>query len=881
MALAMCLSLLPATALAANDLSGHWAEDVITQWQEKGYVSGYADGSFRPDAPITRAAFAKLMNRAVGFTEEAAISFADVAAGDWYYPEVARAVSAGYTQGYADGTFRPNKDITRAEAAAMIARATGLTAQESYADSFSDEVPAWARGSVGAVAAAGFMRGYADGTFGANATITRAAAVVTLDRVAQKVRETVTVTEPGTTLENQLIGGDLIVAESVGNGNVYLKNVTVLGDTYIRGGGSHSVYAENSRFGGTVHMQKNGLHMGISGTTEIGDMQMEKPSSITFEKGFSGSVKSLTIPEGAPDGKYSIEAEDKGSTPVENMKLDAKADLSIDANISSMTVGEKAENSTITVEKDATVDSMEVSSKVEVGGKGTVDNTEVSEGGSVTTPTAKPSGSSSSSSGGSSRPTVTFTPNYINLEQNARYASFKVDAAVTADDLKISVTEDGTVLEKDSDYTLTVSTHSNTNSATIAISFTSPLTLDATYQVTIQASSTGASKYRIEKTTTTLSTPKSVKWNAEATGTGAILPGVAIPEDGAKVTFTATGAIFNSFSTTSTTSLITATLKGSSSESTTTIDSSKITPTVNGNTVTVSLEGLELSADTYTLTLNVNKTCLEYTGNFLTSDPSTATATFTVNEAAVTLGNATSSPLTFTSGTALDTEGVKVSFPATGIQSIYTEGTNKATAAISPDGSGLNAGVSFADGNVVVTLSGEPTTAGTYTVTLNIPKDGITAKDGYIVPDGGFSKTFDFTVKPVSTTTPVTVGDPSVYSLIVFQGDDLNESPKTITFTTTGVKTMDASKVTVSMSEVSTITSSVSFTPPTSGATGTLTITFKGSVPADATVTGSGLTITIPTDAFTSYVDGYGAPDEYYPEQNLKLDVRSSSSSGD
>lgn len=180
LAAAMALPAVPALA-ATNDISGHWAEQVLTEWQEKGLLKGYADGSVKPNNSITRAEFITLINNAKGITEEQSISFTDVRPNDWFYSAVARA--AGYTKGYEDNTFRPNQTITRAEAAVMLANVAGLSQNEAGADGFSDAIPTWAKGSVGAVVAAGLMRGYPDGSFGANIPTTRAEAVSALDRV--------------------------------------------------------------------------------------------------------------------------------------------------------------------------------------------------------------------------------------------------------------------------------------------------------------------------------------------------------------------------------------------------------------------------------------------------------------------------------------------------------------------------------------------------------------------------------------------------------------------------------------------------------------------------------------------------------------------------
>lgn len=87
MALAAALAFAPAQAFAApaTDISGHWAEKVITQWQEKGLISGYEDGTFKPDNSVTRAEFVIILNKALGFTQKGNVTFSDVSANAWYY----------------------------------------------------------------------------------------------------------------------------------------------------------------------------------------------------------------------------------------------------------------------------------------------------------------------------------------------------------------------------------------------------------------------------------------------------------------------------------------------------------------------------------------------------------------------------------------------------------------------------------------------------------------------------------------------------------------------------------------------------------------------------------------------------------------------------
>ncbi|MGI6424163.1 MAG: S-layer homology domain-containing protein [Tepidanaerobacteraceae bacterium] len=174
-----------ATAQAAaelNDISDHWAEDTITKWIQQGLITGYTDGTFRPDKSITRAEFMTLVNKAFEFNEKAAIGFSDVAPNDWFYDEIAKAVKAGYISGYQDGTAKPNQEISRQEAAVALCKALNLELQNNV-DQFADKdsIPNWSRPYIGALAAKGYMGGYPDGTFRPERHITRAETVTMLD----------------------------------------------------------------------------------------------------------------------------------------------------------------------------------------------------------------------------------------------------------------------------------------------------------------------------------------------------------------------------------------------------------------------------------------------------------------------------------------------------------------------------------------------------------------------------------------------------------------------------------------------------------------------------------------------------------------------------
>lgn len=122
-------------ASAATDISNHWAEETIAQWVKEGMIEGYEDGTFRPDHSISRAEMAALINRKFHLTStNGTASFPDVSKDEWQYKPISAATAAGYMKGYEDGTIRPGDAVTRQELAVML---TGLLKLEPGAKTSS------------------------------------------------------------------------------------------------------------------------------------------------------------------------------------------------------------------------------------------------------------------------------------------------------------------------------------------------------------------------------------------------------------------------------------------------------------------------------------------------------------------------------------------------------------------------------------------------------------------------------------------------------------------------------------------------------------------------------------------------------------------------
>lgn len=150
------------------------------------YVSGYPDGTVRPEANITRAESAAMLYRLMprGYFASGAQTPADVTTSDWYYSIVSQMVGSGYLTGYADGTFRGNNNVTRAEFVTMLVRLSG--ARGGWC-SFTDvSASHWAYDAISTAAAEGWIGGYADGSFRPDQAITRAEAMTIINRALDR-----------------------------------------------------------------------------------------------------------------------------------------------------------------------------------------------------------------------------------------------------------------------------------------------------------------------------------------------------------------------------------------------------------------------------------------------------------------------------------------------------------------------------------------------------------------------------------------------------------------------------------------------------------------------------------------------------------------------
>ena len=341
-----------------SDIADHWAKEEIEYLMSKDVVSGYPDGSFKPDKQITRAEFVKMINYIFGYSEKNSVSFTDVGEGDWFYDEIGKAVKAGYISGYDDGTMKPNNPITRQEVSKVMGMVFDLNESEESAGDFvdADRIGDWARGYVGILKDKGYISGYPDGTFKPGNSITRAESVKIVvnasgliinaeGEYSEDAAGNVLVNISDVVLKDMEIAGDLYLVEGIGDGTVTLDNVTVEGEVYIRGGGEDSIIIINSKTGQIfVKKAEGNVRLVLEGSTEVPFITLDDNGKLVIKEG--AKIDSIKV-----IGKCSVEIE-KGAE-VGQIEVEAKGvEIESEGTIASLKTTEEVKLNGKVIEKD-------------------------------------------------------------------------------------------------------------------------------------------------------------------------------------------------------------------------------------------------------------------------------------------------------------------------------------------------------------------------------------------------------------------------------------------------------------------------------------------------------------------------------------------------
>lgn len=171
-----------------RDLIGHWAQNDVLAMIAQKWMVGVADDRFAPESPLTRAQAAAILVRTKGLGSAKPASanpFADVPSGHWAAKEIAIAKEKGLIEGTSARTFAPEQPIKREEMAAMLARVAGIDASAAAKSAFLDVTTAqWSYAAIAAMTEKGILEGFPDGTFRPNGQMTRAQMATVMNRAS-------------------------------------------------------------------------------------------------------------------------------------------------------------------------------------------------------------------------------------------------------------------------------------------------------------------------------------------------------------------------------------------------------------------------------------------------------------------------------------------------------------------------------------------------------------------------------------------------------------------------------------------------------------------------------------------------------------------------
>ncbi|GBF75621.1 hypothetical protein PA598K_04040 [Paenibacillus sp. 598K] len=413
-----------AGAVQVIDINGHQAESDIQEWLDKGLVKGYEDRTFRPDNEISRAEFVALVNRAFRYTSQERIDFKDLKPTNWEYAEVQKAIAYGYINGFEDGTFRSKLPISKQESAMILSKIVPLEENEIVlaANSLEDGelIPAWSKAAIESVIYQGIMTKEENGAFSPKRLMTRAETVVAIkkaleasavfyDRAGtygtnklQDMHRDVTIQAGDVTLQNMRIFGDLILSDSIGDGEVYLKQIKVEGVTRIEGGGVNSIHLVDSQLGMLeVNRKDSSVRVVAEGSSSILETQIRSSAVLEKEGSGQGFIAVNIVPGPNPNaGSRNIVLSGDFSHVTVSGSLDVLTIRS--GRIGMLDVQKNIKLNDIELSKEAKVEQLQLSSKTKLSGEGAIGAIQVSKGaeGSEIPEAMKPSAPFAGSAGG-------------------------------------------------------------------------------------------------------------------------------------------------------------------------------------------------------------------------------------------------------------------------------------------------------------------------------------------------------------------------------------------------------------------------------------------------------------------------------------------------
>lgn len=381
-------------------LENHWAKSYMMNLYNRGLMRGDLKGNLNPDKDITRAEFVSIVNRTFGYEPTGGNAFKDIKGTEWYADDINTAYKQGYFVGDGKGTSNATSKLTREEAVAILCRNLNVDQKNGETFTFEDsrQIQNWSRGYINTATEKGYISGYKDSTFKPQKSITRGeAAKVISDAVGEVITEAtektlgyydgnVTISHSNVTLKNTVITGDLYITEGVGLGQIYLDNVSVLGQVIISGTGESyegksSVNLKDCYVSDMIIAGKNGKPktVKISGDTTVSNVKVKANAFLEELSNRDGGFSNVEL-AGPEDTALQLSG-DFESVTIKG----AKNYLSLNSgDIEKLVVDELGADSTIYLQKDTYVDQLLLDVASTVTGTGEVGYLKVNGSGVVT-----------------------------------------------------------------------------------------------------------------------------------------------------------------------------------------------------------------------------------------------------------------------------------------------------------------------------------------------------------------------------------------------------------------------------------------------------------------------------------------------------------------
>ena len=375
LALAMVMALsLASVAFAADfpDMPDDWSTAALEAAVENGLISG-KDGKIAASDSLTRAEMATIITRAFNAEVEDDISFTDVKNDTWYKTYAAKAVHMGAMNGKGSA-FAGADSITRQEVFVVLARVLKLAdgdAADLAAFSDADKTASWAVPAVAALVKAGYVSG-SNGALNPTASITRAEfsqvmynifhnAYLTKAGTYEEVDgDNVIISSTNVTVKGVDVKGDVVVADGVGNGDVYFEDVTIGGRLVVRGGGMNSIHFKDSKTGTVIMSKVDGnVRLVIEGESAVETVAVEAGKASTDVR-VEGTVGSVVV----NDNASTVVLADATVAKVEVNKANTTVSLAGKTTVAEMTVAAGATDTQLQAEPTAEITKLDTAEDV-------------------------------------------------------------------------------------------------------------------------------------------------------------------------------------------------------------------------------------------------------------------------------------------------------------------------------------------------------------------------------------------------------------------------------------------------------------------------------------------------------------------------------------